>query len=152
MTGAATVVAAGTFAPDPDVVMTSGQLVLEPWMNPTTTLSGTVLLREVRPTVLATNVAAGQTASLLLQSPIGTFGILAVGFPGDRTIVPGFGGDVWLDPATLCVAAFGVQNGALGWTTLVPALWPLPVQFRWQGAVIDAGVATFTDPGAAVID
>jgi hypothetical protein len=82
---------------------------------------------------------------------VGTFGALLVGFPADRFVVPGFVGDAWIEPTTLCVAALGVQGGALAWNAAVPATWPLPVQFRWQGAVFDAGTVTLTDPGAALL-
>jgi hypothetical protein len=44
-----------------------------------------------------------------------------------------------------------VQNGAFTWTAAVPAVWPFPAEFRWQGLVLDNGTLTLTDPGAALL-
>jgi hypothetical protein len=99
----------------------------------------------------AANLLAGQTASLTLLSPAGTLGALLFGFPGDRAPVPGVVGDLWLDATHFCVPRIGVQNGAFTWTAAVPAVWPFPAEFRWQGLVLDNGTLTLTDPGAALL-
>lgn len=152
MTGPGSALVAGSFATEPDLAMSSGELHLEPWMSPVVHLGSTAtLVREFRPRVDATRVAAGQVATLSLQSLPGTFGALVVGFPGDRFGLHGVVGDAWMDATTLCVPVAGVQSQGIAWTTTVPPAWPLPVQVRWQGVVLDGGAFILTDPGAALL-
>jgi hypothetical protein len=147
-----TSVTAGALAIDPALVLNGGVTIMDPALTPTvSTVGGAVVLAAATPVVIGSNVAAGQLATMTLHSLPGTLGALLVGFPADRRLVPGIAGDAWLDPTTMCVPVLGVQNGSLTWTTPVPANWPWPTQFRWQGLVLENGALGLTGPGAALL-
>lgn len=152
LTGPVATASAGAFAGVPALVVTGGQLSIEPGQVATMTLAGgATLVRETRPRVLAVDVVPGRQATLMLVASSGAFGALAVSFPGDRVAVPGAVGDLWLDAVAMCVPTAGALTGALAWSVAVPAGWQLPVQVRWQGAILNAGGLTLTDPGAALL-
>jgi hypothetical protein len=147
-----TSVTEGALAIDPALVLNGGVTIMDPALTPTvSTAGGAVVLAAATPVVIGSNVAAGQMATVTLHSPIGTLGALLVGFPADRRLVAGIGGDAWLDLATMCVPVLGLQNGSLTWTTQVPAIWSWPTQFRWQGLVLENGALGLTAPGAALL-
>lgn len=147
-----TVVDTGALGTAPPLLLNGGVTIIDPGVNATWTANGNaVVTRVALPVVSATGLSAGGVATIDLHSPEGTLGALMFGFPADRQLVAGVAGDAWLDAATLCVPVAGVQNGVLRWTTAVPAIWPWPVEVRWQGLVLDQGLLWLTDPGAAVL-
>jgi len=149
--GPATSIASGVGFTGVPIVLNASTLTLAPEVNAAWT-GGTVTVQAV-PTILANNMALGQTGTLQLRSPAGTFGAILVGQPGDRATLPGVG-DFWLDPHATCTAVLGIQGTAnnLTWTIAIPNAAAFAAsQFRWQGVSFDGVALHASPPGATML-
>src|SRR5262249_49777605 len=89
---------------------------------------------------------------LQLRSPVGTFGAVVVGIPGDRTSIAGIG-ELWLATNHFCIGVLGTQTAAgSSWAVAVPAAAAFDgAQFRWQALVCDGAAVALSPPGGAVL-
>jgi len=153
LTGAGnTLIASGTLTSANAISASNSLLVLEPSLAPTVTATNTTVIHQPLPHVEVTNFASGQTATLALRTPNGSLSALLVGLPGARRSFAGVAGDFWLDPQVVCTPVLAIQNGSLAWTVAIPptpALFATPI--RWQGAMLDQGLAVLGAPGSALL-
>jgi len=149
--GPATSIASGTGYAGVPIALNASTMTLAPEVIAAWT-GGTVTVQAV-PTILPTNMVLGQTGTLQLRSPSGTFGAILVGQPGDRATLPGVG-DFWLDPHATCTAVLGIQGTAnnLTWTIAIPNAAAFAAsQFRWQGVTFDGVTLRASPPGATML-
>ena len=123
----------------------SGQGVLR--LGPATDLVGasmspTLIVPEC---ALRTSPASlGQPTTATLRSELGALACTMFGLPGATQAVPGFAGDLWLEPTSIVFGPLGIVSGPTTTTANVPANPLLQGQtFAWQ-AVTYAPTVGFT--------